>query len=227
MKRWPRVFLTVCLLVLLAACSAPATTPAVTTPRATEVVPTPTLTPTATATAAPTTAVTLPATDARTSLPAATANRRTAPVTATQPATSGGGLAVKDSDGRCQITLPTGWNEDAPDSGEFIAIDEQGFGLLTSVKSEPGLTLDTAARTYVGFFSALVAGYTETSTVMTGDSRRTDFTGELGTAGQGTFYFKQFSTTICALVIFTYHTSLLPHGPTSAATIGSLQTVNP
>lgn len=132
-----------------------------------------------------------------------------APVASAKPATSAapvgatGGSVTQDSDGKCQMTLPAGFNESSP--GSYTSADNQVIVSLSSAGTA-GLGFDTSVGIFVDTFKIIVEDYTETGNQKTptanGQKQTITYTGSvIGQPAKGTLHFYMGGTTLCSLSV--------------------------
>ena len=240
MQRQLRGLLALALSALLAACGLPGLAQPTSTPVPTATpLPTPTLVPTNTPVPPTATATRVPPTSTRaataTAQPTvsrgqgstATAGRPAA----TAPAASPPAGKVRDSEGACEMTLPTGFSEDQAGSGNFTSDDEEAFANLTSFESS-GLGLTTEATFFIEAFKTIIGNYQETN--RTADQIRgrdvlgVDFTGDIeGQPIAGSLIFLQDGSTVCSLTFISFASAADRYQPAREAMILSLEVVKP
>ena len=185
-------------------------------PTSTPVPPTATTLPTATATLAPTATSTPPP-------PTPTAPPTLAPTaTLPPPPPSAPSTTATDPQGLCSITLPTGFT--ATDGDVFTGLGGRATIALTALVAEPDATLDDVALPYISTATAAIADYQQSRAVKGTDSLRIDFAGRLTQPGTGTFYLKQFGTTVCALSFFVVQGTEINYEQTLTQLLASLRT---
>ena len=198
--------------------TATAAPPTAAPPTATTSPPTATLAPSATATAAPTatsTAVPVPPTVPPTLAPTATLP---------PPPPSAPGSTVNDPQGRCALTLPTGFAASGT-AGLFTGAGGRATVMLAGLVAAPGDTLDDVALPFISTATAGIADYQQLRAVKGTDSLRIDYTGRMAQPGTGTFFLRQFGGTVCALSFFVVQGTELSYEPTLAQLLASLRVV--
>lgn len=202
---------------------------AVVTPTTPSVAPAP---PTATATIAPTATATMPPVTPITSATLASPTMR--PATPGTPGTPVQGAAtpvplpigdtqlIQDEQQACEMRIPVSF---APTStpGAYAGLDGKALIALQSLNVGPDETLDDLALPFVGEFIPTVEGYEQTAVIRLADNLRIDFTGNLLGRGNGTLYFHQFGTTICAVTLFVGEGTSITYEAFFEALIASLR----
>ena len=202
----------------IAPATATAAPPTAAPPTATTSPPTATLAPSATATAAPTatsTAVPVPPTVPPTLAPTATLP---------PPPPSAPGSTVNDPQGRCALTLPTGFAASGT-AGLFTGAGGRATVMLAGLVAAPGDTLDDVALPFISTATAGIADYQQLRAVKGTDSLRIDYTGRMAQPGTGTFFLRQFGRTVCALSFFVVQGTEFSYEPTLAQLLASLRVV--
>lgn len=206
------------------------TAPAVTaTPQPTATVAPPTATILPTATTAPPTSTPVPptATVAPTAThtpvqPPPTAPPTLAPTaTLPPPPTTIPATTAIDPQGLCSITLPIGFA--ATGGGVFTGFGGRSTITLTALAAEPDDTLDDVALPFISTATAAITDYRQSRAIKGTDSLRIDFTGHLVQPGTGTFYLRQFGTTVCALSFFVVQGTEMSYEQTLTQLLASLR----
>lgn len=215
------------------ATAAPTTAPTIAPTSAPTSVPVPTLTamPAPTNTAVPPApTVTLPAPTATLPAtappaPSATVPPPTAtvmpPTLAPVPPTALAGAGATDAQGRCAITLPTGFA--AAGGGTFSGANGRALITLTPLAIGASDTLDDVALPFVSTFTAGIGDYQQTAVARGEDNLRLDFTGRTTAPGRGTIFLRQFGGTVCALSFFVVQGGEVSYEQTVNALLASLR----
>ena len=138
------------------------------------------------------------------------------------PPTSASSTTATDPQGLCSITLPTGFT--ATNGDVFTGLGGRATIALTALVAEPDATLDDVALPYISTATAAIADYQQSRVVKGTDSLRIDFAGRLTQPGTGTFYLKQFGTTVCALSFFVVQGTEISYEQTLTQLLASLRT---
>jgi hypothetical protein len=94
------------------------------------------------------------------------------------------------------------------------------------LQAEPDDTLDDVALPYISTTMAQIAGYQQTKVTKGADNLRIDFTGTIGQPGTGTFYLRQYGSTVCAMAFFVMQGTELAYETTLASLQASLRLAN-
>ncbi len=94
---------------------------------------------------------------------------------------------------------------------------------LAALPAGAGATLDDVALPYIGTATAAIGDYQQRRAIKGTDSLRIDFTGRITQPGTGTFYLRQFGTTVCALSFFVAQGTEISYEQTQAQLFASLR----
>jgi lysophospholipase L1-like esterase len=215
-------YLLLLLVFLLTACGTGASGDAgpTRTPRAipTEV---PTATPRPTQTPVPPTAT-------RTAVPTRPKPSPTATLVPTMPPSPTvtkleGKITVRESQGRCEMHLPGGYDADPGGVDTWVSADRLIFIGLESVEMREATSIDAALQRGTEHLRTVIGGYEETASTQTFDTRRVGFSGRLGQGSAwGTLYLRQFGLDYCQITIIAAEGTTILLDPILETMVSSL-----
>lgn len=216
-------YLLCCLVFLLTACGTPAAgkSPAATnTPRVIATEP-------PTATVAPT-KTKVPPTPTRTLTPTKEKPSPTATLAPTMPPSptpvkAEAKVTVRESNGRCEMQMPNGFEADPGGVDTWVSADRLVFVGFESVVAKQADSIEVAYQRGIDHVKTVVGNYQQTASGRTFDSRRTSFTGTLGKGtAWGEFYVRQFGRDYCQVTIIAAEGTTLVVEPVMETMISKL-----